>query len=140
MTLSPGYSYEKAPNQQHFLAKAETAKLFLQVLTNRRKSWRFNQSPLFLEFLMGLRRYECTPWGMPAYNLFGWQKPCYLMEDGYCATFSELLEHTEWDKYGAESGNPKCANCMVHSGYEASAVHDTFSSFTGLLHTIKAYL
>jgi hopanoid biosynthesis associated radical SAM protein HpnH len=140
MTLSPGYSYEKAPDQQHFLAKSETAKLFFQVLQNRRRSWRFNQSPLFLEFLMGARHYRCTPWGMPAYNLFGWQKPCYLLQDGYCVSFSELLEQTDWSRYGGESGNPQCANCMVHSGYEASAVHDTFSSFSGLLHTIKAYL
>jgi hopanoid biosynthesis associated radical SAM protein HpnH len=139
MTLSPGYSYEKAPDQQHFLAKADTTMLFSQVLQNRRPNWRFNQSPLFLDFLMGLRQYACTPWGMPAYNLFGWQKPCYLLQDGYCSSFSELLEQTEWEKYGAESGNPKCANCMVHSGYEASAVNDTFGSIGGLLHTIKAY-
>jgi hopanoid biosynthesis associated radical SAM protein HpnH len=139
MTLSPGYSYEKAPDQQHFLAKADTTRLFSQVLQNRRPNWRFNQSPLFLDFLMGLRQYACTPWGMPAYNLFGWQKPCYLLQDGYCSSFSELLEQTEWEKYGAESGNPKCANCMVHSGYEASAVNDTFGSMGGLLHTIKAY-
>ncbi len=139
MTLSPGYCYEKAPDQQHFLTNPDTSRLFSKILQNRRSNWRFNQSPLFLEFLMGLRHYSCTPWGMPAYNLFGWQKPCYLLQDGYCASFSELLEQTEWEKYGAESGNPKCANCMVHSGYEASAVHDTFSSFSGFFHTIKAY-
>jgi hopanoid biosynthesis associated radical SAM protein HpnH len=139
MTLSPGYSYEKAPDQQHFLAKAETVKLFSQVLQNRRPHWRFNQSPLFLDFLRGLRPYACTPWGMPAYNLFGWQKPCYLIQDGYCASFADLLEQTGWEKYGAESGNPKCANCMVHSGYEASAVNDTFGSMDGFLHTIRAY-
>jgi hopanoid biosynthesis associated radical SAM protein HpnH len=131
MTLSPGYCYEKAPDQQHFLSKSDTTRLFSMVLKNRRRNWRFNQSPLFLEFLMGLRQYDCTPWGMPAYNLFGWQKPCYLLQDGYCSSFSELLEQTAWEKYGAESGNPKCANCMVHSGYEASAVNDTFGSIGG---------
>jgi len=88
-------------------------------------------SPLFLEFLMGKRHYACTPWGMPTYNLFGWQKPCYLLQDGYADTFAELMESTKWENYGTESGNPKCANCMVHSGYEASAVHDQFSSWRG---------
>ena len=97
-------------------------------------------SPLFLEFLMGKRNYACTPWGMPTYNLFGWQKPCYLLQDGYADTFEELMEATEWSQYGTESGNPKCANCMVHSGYEASAVHDTFRSLKGFLATVEATL
>jgi hopanoid biosynthesis associated radical SAM protein HpnH len=140
MTLSPGYPYEKAPDQEHFLGSTETKRLFTRILSNGKKSWKFNQSPLFLEFLMGQRDYACTPWGMPSYSLFGWQKPCYLMQDGYWATFAELLEKTEWDKYGGESGNPRCANCMVHSGYEASAVNDTFSSLRGFLNTIRATL
>ncbi len=140
MTLSPGYSYEKAPDQQHFLSKSDTTKLFSQVLGNPRRQWRFNQSPLFLDFLMGMRRYDCTPWGMPAYNLFGWQKPCYLLQEGYFESFSELLEQTEWDRYGAASGNPKCANCMVHSGYEASAVNDAFGSLGGFCSTAKKFL
>ena len=95
-------------------------------------------SPLFLEFLMGKRNYTCTPWGMPTYNLFGWQKPCYLLQDGYADTFEELMEATEWENYGTESGNPKCANCMVHSGYEASAVHDTFNTWRGFVATVRA--
>jgi hopanoid biosynthesis associated radical SAM protein HpnH len=139
MTLSPGYCYEKAPDQHHFLAISETKSLFKAILGNRRKTWRFNQSPLFLEYLMGLRTYNCTPWGMPAYNIFGWQKPCYLLQDGYCETFAELLEQTEWKMYGGESGNPRCANCMVHSGFEASAVNDTFGSVEGFLHTIRTF-
>jgi len=138
MTLSPGYCYANAPDQDHFLGKAATRNLFHSILGNRDKRWRFNQSALFLEFLMGLREYECTPWGMPAYNLFGWQKPCYLLQDGYARTFTELLEETEWHRYGAASGNPECANCMVHSGYEASAVLDTFGSFRGLWATFRA--
>jgi hopanoid biosynthesis associated radical SAM protein HpnH len=138
MTLSPGYPYEKAPDQEHFLGSTETKRLFTRILSNGKKSWKFNQSPLFLEFLMGLRDYACTPWGMPSYSLFGWQKPCYLLQEGYYETYAELLEKTEWDKYGAESGNLRCANCMVHSGYEASAVNDTFSSLRGFLSTIRA--
>jgi len=138
MMLSPGYSYDKAPDQKHFLGRARTRKLFRAILSNRKKSWQFNQSPLFLEFLMGERQYACTPWGMPTYNIFGWQKPCYLLQDGYADTFQELMESTAWEEYGTESGNPKCANCMVHSGYEASAVNDTFSSVRGLLATAKA--
>jgi len=138
MMLSPGYSYDKAPDQQHFLGRARTRRLFRAILSNRSPKWRFNQSLLFLEFLMGKRHYTCTPWGMPTYNLFGWQKPCYLLQDGYTDTFAELMKETQWENYGTESGNPKCANCMVHSGYEASAVHQTFNSLGGLLSTVKA--
>jgi hopanoid biosynthesis associated radical SAM protein HpnH len=137
MMLSPGYSYDKAPDQQHFLGRARTRRLFSAILSNRRAEWKFNMSPLFLEFLMGKRHYTCTPWGMPTYNLFGWQKPCYLLQDGYADTFQELMESTKWENYGTESGNPKCANCMVHSGYEASAVHDQFSTWKGFLATVK---
>jgi hopanoid biosynthesis associated radical SAM protein HpnH len=140
MMLSPGYSYDKAPDQQHFLGRARTRRLFRAILSNRSKNWQFNQSPLFLEFLMGKRQYACTPWGMPTYNIFGWQKPCYLLQDGYCDTYQELLQTTRWEEYGTESGNPRCANCMVHSGYEASAVDDTFSSVAGLFRAAKATL
>jgi hopanoid biosynthesis associated radical SAM protein HpnH len=138
MMLSPGYSYDKAPDQNHFLGRARTRRLFRGILSNRKPGWRFNQSPLFLEFLMGKRDYPCTAWGMPTFNIFGWQKPCYLLQDGYADTFQELLEATEWHHYGTESGNPRCANCMVHSGYEASAVNHTFSSLRGLWDTVKA--
>jgi hopanoid biosynthesis associated radical SAM protein HpnH len=138
MMLSPGYSYDKAPDQSHFLGRARTRRLFRAMLSNRKAKWVFNQSPLFLEFLMGKRDYPCTPWGMPTFNLFGWQKPCYLLQDGYADTFEELMQATEWETYGTESGNPKCANCMVHSGYEASAVHDTFGSLSGFWGTVRA--
>ena len=138
MTISPGYCYEKAPDKERFPARLETKRIFSHVLSSRKKTWKFNQSPLFLEYLTGLRDYDCTPWGMPAYNLFGWQKPCYLLQDGYCASFSELLNQTEWDRYGVKSGNPACADCMVHSGFEASAVNDTFGSLRGLRDTIRA--
>ena len=140
MMVSPGYSYDKAPDQKHFMGRARTRRLFRTMLSNRKRSWRFNQSPLFLEYLMGKRNYQCTPWGMPTYNIFGWQKPCYLLQDGYAETFAELLATTEWSKYGTESGNPACANCMVHSGYEASAVNATFSSLEGFLATVKGTL
>jgi hypothetical protein len=114
--------------------------MFRAILSNRKKEWQFNLSPLFLEFLMGKKTYPCTPWGMPTYNVFGWQKPCYLLQDGYAESFQELLETTEWSNYGTESGNPACANCMVHSGYEASAVNATFSSLGGFLATVKGTL
>jgi hopanoid biosynthesis associated radical SAM protein HpnH len=138
MMLSPGYSYDKAPDQQHFLGRARTRRLFRAILANRKSSWRFNLSPLFLEFLMGKRHYSCTPWGMPTYNIFGWQKPCYLLQDGYADSYEELMSSTEWEHYGTESGNPRCANCMVHCGYEPSAVNDTFSSLRGFIATAKA--
>ncbi|MEO8129677.1 MAG: adenosyl-hopene transferase HpnH [Bryobacteraceae bacterium] len=140
MMLSPGYSYDKAPDQQHFMGRARTRRLFHAALSNRKPEWKFNLSPLFLEFLMGKRNFSCTPWGMPTYNLFGWQKPCYLLQDGYAETFAELMASTDWDRYGTESGNPKCANCMVHSGYEASAVHATFNSLSGFLATVRGTL
>jgi len=140
MMLSPGYSYDKAPDQRHFLGRARTRRLFRAILSNRKRAWQFNQSMLFLEFLMGRRDFRCTPWGMPTYSIFGWQKPCYLLQDGYADTFHELMAETEWANYGAESGNPKCANCMVHSGYEATGVDYTFSSLKGLWETAKATL
>ncbi len=139
MMISPGYSYQKAPDQQHFLKRSRTRELFAKILSSRKRGWRFNQSPLFLEFLMGKRDYQCTPWGNPTYNVFGWQRPCYLLQDGYTKTFRELMEGTNWDNYGT-GRNEKCADCMVHCGYEASAVEDTFGSWNGFAHTVKSTL
>jgi hopanoid biosynthesis associated radical SAM protein HpnH len=144
MMVSPGYAYDKAPDQKSFLGRnRETNRLFEMILSNRRdgrRRWRFNQSPLFLEFLMGRRDYECTPWGNPCYNIFGWQKPCYLLQEGYADSFAELMSDTTWERYGRASGNPKCANCMVHCGYEPTAVNHTFASFGGMYATIKAMI
>ena len=140
MMISPGYSYQKAPDQEHFLRRNRIKELFAAILRDRKKHWDFNQSPLFLDFLMGIRDYECTPWGNPTYNIFGWQKPCYLLQDGYTTTFKELIETTPWDRYGTGSRNEKCADCMVHCGYEASAVDDTFSSWSGFARTVKLML
>ena len=138
MMVSPGYAYDKAPDQSGFLQRKATNDLFEMILSNRKKGWRFNQSPLFLEFLMGKRDFECTPWGNPTFNMFGWQKPCYLLQEGYVDTFKELMETTEWERYGVASGNPKCANCMVHCGYEPTAVDHTFSGVRGIWANIKA--
>ncbi|MBI4024101.1 MAG: adenosyl-hopene transferase HpnH [Verrucomicrobia bacterium] len=137
MMMSPGYSYSKAPDQEHFLQRNRTKVLFTKILGGAKKNWQFNQSPLFLEFLMGRQDYECTPWGNPTYNIFGWQKPCYLLGEGYAATFKELMEETEWHLYGRKSGNPKCANCMVHCGYEPTAVNAAFGSWKGFARTVK---
>ena len=138
MMVSPGYSYSKAPDQEHFLRQSRTNQLFQEILSNKKKSWRFNQSPLFLQFLMGKQSYECTPWGNPTYNIFGWQRPCYLLQEGYAHSFKELLETTEWENYGKKSGNPKCRDCMVHSGFEATAVDKTFTTWKGLKDTVIA--
>jgi hopanoid biosynthesis associated radical SAM protein HpnH len=140
MMISPGYSYEKAPDQDKFLHKQRSNDLFKQILENPNPRWKFNLSPLFLRFLQGKVDYDCTPWGMPTYNIFGWQKPCYLLQDGYANSFAELMELTEWKNYGPKSGNAKCTDCMVHSGYEASAVDDTFGSWAGFARTVKATL
>ena len=139
MMISPGYSYQKAPDQQHFLKRARTKELFSRILSSPKRGWRFNQSPLFLDFLMGRREYQCTPWGNPTYNIFGWQKPCYLLQEGYTKTFRELMELTKWNHYGT-GRNEKCADCMVHCGYEASAVEDTFGSISGFSRTVKLTL
>jgi hopanoid biosynthesis associated radical SAM protein HpnH len=127
MMISPGYSYEWAPDQEHFLNREQTRALFKQILSpwkNGQKNWNFNHNPLFLDFLIGDKEYDCTPWGSPSYSVLGWQKPCYLLNEGYYQTFQELLDNTEWDNYGRASGNPKCANCMVHCGYEPTAAVD----------------
>ncbi|HET7853643.1 MAG TPA: adenosyl-hopene transferase HpnH, partial [Candidatus Methylomirabilis sp.] len=139
MMISPGYSYQKAPDQEHFLRRHRVKELFAAILGDRKKGWRFNQSPLFLEFLMGKRDYQCTPWGNPTYNIFGWQRPCYLLQDGYAPTFKALMETTDWDRYGT-GRNERCADCMVHCGYEATAVDDTFSSWSGFARTVRLTL
>jgi hopanoid biosynthesis associated radical SAM protein HpnH len=126
ITVSPGYAYERAPDQQHFLNRTTTRELFRGIFRRGQggKKWAFNQSGLFLDFLAGNQTYHCTPWGNPTRTVFGWQRPCYLLGEGYAKTFKELMEETDWDAYG--TGNyEKCADCMVHSGFEATAVTDT---------------
>ena len=132
VTISPGYAYERAPDTEHFLNRRNTKMLFREIFKlGRGKGWNFNQSSLFLDFLAGNQTYACTPWGNPTRNVFGWQRPCYLLGEGYAQSFRQLMEETDWDSYG--TGNyEKCADCMVHSGYEASAVRDTMQ------HPLKA--
>jgi len=127
ITVSPGYAYERAPDQQHFLNRARTKQLFRDIFRRKGKwKWPLYQSGLFLDFLAGNQTYHCTPWGNPTRTVFGWQRPCYLLGEGYAKTFKELMESTAWDDYG--TGNyEKCADCMVHSGYEATAVMDSVS-------------
>ncbi len=130
VTISPGYAYERAPDQAHFLNRQRTKTLFRDLfrIGNARKAkWRFSQSTLFLDFLAGNQEYRCTPWGNPTRNIFGWQRPCYLLSEGYAPSFAALMEETEWESYG--TGNyEKCADCMVHCGYEATAVTDTVAN------------
>jgi hopanoid biosynthesis associated radical SAM protein HpnH len=138
ITVSPGYAYERAPDQAHFLNRRRTKELFREIFKRDTKGdggrrWSFNQSGLFLDFLAGNQSYRCTPWGNPTRNYFGWQRPCYLLGEGYAKTFKELMDETDWDAYG--TGNyEKCADCMVHSGYEATAVVDS------VRHPVKAAL
>lgn len=140
LMISPGYSYEKAPVQDKFLKRNQTVELFRRVLEPaKQKKWVFNHSPFYLDFLKGEKDYECTPWGNPLYNVFGWQKPCYLLSDGgYVKTFRELMETTEWSNYGQKSGNPKCADCMVHCGFEPTAVNDSMASPKNMLRSFTA--
>jgi hopanoid biosynthesis associated radical SAM protein HpnH len=129
MMISPAYAYEKAPDQDHFLGVKETHKLFTAAFADgRRKKWRLNHTPLFLDFLEGKVDFQCTAWGIPSYGVFGWQRPCYLMSDGYAKTYQELVETTEWEKYG-RGRDPRCDNCMAHCGYEPTAVLATTKSF-----------
>ena len=125
ITVSPGYAYERAPDQQHFLSRQTTKTLFREVFKRGQgKKWQFSQSTMFLDFLAGNQTYRCTPWSNPTRNIFGWQRPCYLLNEGYTQSYRELMEDTNWGAYG--TGNyEKCANCMVHCGYEGTAVADT---------------
>ncbi len=128
MMISPAFAYEKAPDQEHFLGVRQTHELFREAFADgRRKKWRLNHSPLFLDFLEGKVDFQCTAWGIPSYSLFGWQRPCYLMADGYTKTYKELIETTDWDKYG-RGRDPRCDNCMAHCGYEPTAAFATASS------------
>jgi hopanoid biosynthesis associated radical SAM protein HpnH len=139
ITVSPGYAYERAPDQEHFLNRTKTKQLFRNIFSlgkKRGSKWRFSQSTLFMDFLAGNQDYHCTPWGNPTRNVFGWQRPCYLLNEGFVKTFKELMEETAWDLYG--TGNyEKCADCMVHCGYEATAVTDTIKH---PLKALKAFL
>ena len=132
VTVAPGYAYERAPVQQHFMTRTRTKEFFRSLFRlGAGRKWRFNQSSLYLDFLAGNQQYRCTPWGNPTRNIFGWQRPCYLISEGYAPSFKALMEETDWDRYG--TGNyEKCANCMVHCGYEPTAVADT------LTHPLKA--
>jgi len=129
ITVSPGYSYEHAPRHDVFLGRRKAKELFRQIFrfgAERKRRWRFNQSSLYLDFIAGNQSYQCSPWSTPTYNVFGWQKPCYLLVDeGYEPTFDKLMANTAWDDYGV-GRNPKCDNCMAHCGYEGTAVEDTF--------------
>ena len=126
VSISPGYAYERAPDQQHFLNRRKTKELFREVFAlGEGKKWNFMHSGLFLDFLAGNQSFHCTPWGMPTRNIFGWQKPCYLIGEGYAKTFKELMEDTDWDSYGT-GRYEKCANCMAHCGYEATAANAAF--------------
>jgi hopanoid biosynthesis associated radical SAM protein HpnH len=124
MMISPGYSYEWAPDQTHFLKREATRAMFREILAPFKageKKWNFNHNPLFLDFLTGEKDFDCTPWGMPSYSVLGWQKPCYLINEGYYETYKELIEDTAWENYGHASGNPKCQDCMMHCGFEPTA-------------------
>jgi hopanoid biosynthesis associated radical SAM protein HpnH len=137
MMISPAYAYEKAPDQEHFLGVRQTRELFGEAFADgRRKKWRLNHSPLFLDFLEGEAEFDCTAWGIPSYSLLGWQRPCYLMSDGYAATYRELIETTDWSKYG-RGKDPRCENCMAHCGYEPTAVLQTTRS---LRQSVRALL
>ncbi len=128
MMISPAYAYNKAPDQEHFLGVEQARELFSAAFSGgRRRKWRLNHTPLFLDFLEGKVDYSCTAWGIPSYSVFGWQRPCYLMADGYAATYKELIETTEWERYG-RGRDPRCANCMAHCGYEPTAVLATTRS------------
>jgi hopanoid biosynthesis associated radical SAM protein HpnH len=127
VSISPGYAYERAPDQEHFLSRRKTKELFRKVFSlGKGKKWRFMHSSLYLDFLAGNQTYHCTPWGMPTRNIFGWQKPCYLLGEGYAKSFRELMETTDWDSYGTGK-YAKCANCMAHCGYEPTAAAATIS-------------
>jgi hopanoid biosynthesis associated radical SAM protein HpnH len=137
MMISPAYAYEKAPDQDHFLGVEQTRKLFREAFSDgRRRRWRLNHSPLFLDFLEGKVDFDCTAWAIPSYSLLGWQRPCYLMSDGYVKTYRELVEETDWELYG-RGKDERCNNCMAHCGYEPSAVIATSRSLRQSLRALR---
>jgi hopanoid biosynthesis associated radical SAM protein HpnH len=137
MQISPAYAYWKAPDQEHWLGVEQTRELFSKAFGDgRRRRWRLNHSPVFLDFLEGKRELACTAWGIPSYSLLGWQRPCYLLDDGYAKTYKELLEDTDWSKYG-RGRDPRCANCMAHCGYEPTAVVATMGSLRESLRAVR---
>jgi hopanoid biosynthesis associated radical SAM protein HpnH len=128
VSMSPGYAYERAPDQENFLSRRKTKELFRRIFAlGRGKRWNLLHSGMYLDFLAGNQSYHCTPWGMPTRNIFGWQKPCYLLGEGYVKTFKELMETTDWDAYGT-GRYEKCANCMAHCGYEPTAAEASFAN------------
>ena len=128
VSISPGYAYERAPNQEHFLNRKKTKELFRSIFAlGKGKKWNFVHSSVFLDFLAGNQNFTCTPWGMPTRNVFGWQKPCYLLGEGFVKTYHELLTTTEWEKYGTGKYE-KCADCMAHCGYEPTAANVSISN------------
>ncbi len=138
MTLASAFQYPDAPDQDHFFGRKRTHEFFDRLLSKNHKGrWDLNHSPLYLEFLRGNRDYDCTPWGNPNYSVLGWQKPCYLLDDGYAESFRELMEATDWDHYGHRK-NPKCADCTAHCGYEATAVEDATSNLKNIVLSAKA--
>ena len=135
ITVAPGYNYERASRQEVFLKRTASKQLFRDIFKiGKGLKWKFNHTSLYLDFLAGNQTYQCTPWGNPTRNIFGWQRPCYLLEEEpHASSFRDLMEETEWDKYGA-GRNLKCAQCMLHSGFEPSAVEAT------LRHPLRALL
>ena len=136
MMISPAYAYEKAPDQEHFLGVEQTRQMFKEAFAGRRRKWRLNHSPLFLDFLEGKVDFGCTAWAIPSYSVLGWQRPCYLMSDGYVSTYRELVETTDWNAYG-RGRDPRCENCMAHCGYEPSAA---IASMSSLRQSVRALL
>jgi hopanoid biosynthesis associated radical SAM protein HpnH len=126
--MSPGYDYPNAPNQKVFMQRGQMIAKFEELLAlPDRKDWNFIDSPLFLDFLQGKVAMQCTAWGNPCRTVMGWQRPCYLMNEGYVPTFKQLMEETEWDRYGY-GRDARCTNCMAHCGYEATAVEATLKN------------
>jgi hopanoid biosynthesis associated radical SAM protein HpnH len=138
MMISPAYAYEKAPDQEHFPGVRQARELFSAAFADgKRKKWRINHTPLFLDFLEGKVDFQCTPWGIPCYSIFGWQRPCYLMSDGYAKTYRELIETTDWSKYG-RGNDPRCDNCMAHAGYEPTSVLKSMDSMRESIRMVVA--
>jgi len=125
MTVAPAFNYEAAEEQDNFLGREKSHNLFRELFSmSRGRGWRFNHSSLYLDFLVGNQQYQCAPWGNPTVNIFGWQRPCYLLNDGYAASYRELMEDTDWSRYGT-GADIRCRDCMVHCGFEPTAVIDT---------------
>ncbi|MCH8061959.1 MAG: adenosyl-hopene transferase HpnH [Chloroflexi bacterium] len=133
--VSPGYQFDSVPNQNLFISRQQARKVFKNILDPRRKI-RFYNNPLYLDFLRGERDYQCTAWANPTYTVLGWREPCYLLGDRHTQDLNDLFTDELWERYGVGK-DPRCANCLMHCGFESASIFGAFESPRDAIKLIK---